>query len=277
MRDLFRFLFRQRHNLLFLFLLALGLTLVLNGNMHQRAQVISSSNQAIAGIYGMRSSITEFASLREVNRMLAMQLALEREQNRALIRSAGAMGLSTDTIRGQRYQYHTARIINSTTHKEKNYLTLDKGAQEGLAQGMGVIGANGIVGVVREVSPHFATVISVLNIDHAASAQLKGTKHFGQLRWDTHDPTTVHLADIDKHVPVNAGDTVETRGSERVYPPGVPIGIVESVVNDPSIPFHVITVRLSEDLTRSGYVHVVADLMRTELEALDSLQTPRKP
>jgi rod shape-determining protein MreC len=272
MRDLFRFLFRQRDNLLFLLLLSIAMTLVVNWNMHQRAQTISSSNRVIAGIYGFRNGVTEFASLREVNRDLAEQLAKERERNRAVIIEHDSLGMQVDTVRQLRYRFLTAQVINSTTHKEKNYVTLDKGSDDGIRENMGVIGAKGIVGVVWSVTPHFSSVISVLNIDHAASAQLHGTKHFGQLRWDTHDPHTIHLADIDKHVPVHVGDTVETRGSERVYPEGILVGQVESVANDPSIPFHVITVRLSEDLTRSGYVHVVSDLMRKELEVLDSLQ-----
>lgn len=272
MRDLFRFLFRQRNNLLFLALMALAMLLVVNGNMHQRAQVISSSNRVIGDIYGIRNGITEFASLRDVNRAFAEELAGYREQAYSYTLRKDSSRLFVDTARALRYRFHTAQVINSTVHKEKNYLTLDMGSDQGIRKKMGVIGANGIVGVVWETSPHFASVISVLNIDHAASAQIRGTKHFGQLRWDTNDPHTIHLVDIDKHVPVHPGDTVETRGSEGVYPPGIRIGIVEDVANDPSIPFHVIRVRLSEDLTRSGYVHVVSDLLRQELLQLDSLE-----
>lgn len=45
--------------------------------------------------------------------------------------------------------------------------------------------------------------------------------------------------------------------------------MVDSVANDPGIPFHVITVRLSEDLTRSDHVQVVSDLMRAERDSLE--------
>jgi len=270
MRDLFRFLFRQRINILFLLLLGISIALVVSGNMHQRAQAISSSNRAIASIYGARNGITEFASLRDVNRDLAQQLGVEREKNRMIVVKGDTGRTVLDPIRQLRYRFYSAQVINSTVQKEKNYITLDKGSNDGIRENMGVIGVKGIVGVVRETSPHFSSVISVLNIDHAASAQLRGTKYFGQLRWDTHDPHIIHLADIDKHVPVQVGDTVETRGSERVYPPGIVVGVVESVLNDPSVPFHVINVRLSEDLTRSGYVHVIGDLMRMELDRLDS-------
>ncbi len=246
------------------------MAMLVNGNMHQRAQAISSSNATIARIYGWRNGITEFASLREVNRALAEQLAREREKDRSVIITHDSGTVLIDTVRHLRYRFIAAQVINSTVHKEKNYLTLDKGADDGVRADMGVIGADGIVGVVREASAHFALVISVLNDDHAASAQLKHTQHFGQLKWNTDDPATVSLTDIDKHVPVHVGDTVLTRGSEGIYPPGIMIGTVEKVANDPSIPFHVIIVHLSEDLSRSGYVHVVSDLMRQERDSLQA-------
>lgn len=270
MRDLFRFLFRQRNNLLFAALLALSMWLVVIGNMHQRAQVISSSNVVIGRIYTMRNDITSFADLRRVNNDLVRSLSMERERkfNLSLVSDTG--GEVIDTIRRLRYTWIPAQVINSTTQKEKNFITLDKGSLDGLRPDMGVIGTDGIVGMVRETSPHFSLVTSVLNPAHAASAQLKSTRHFGQLKWNTSDPRTVLLSDIDKHIPVAVGDSVVTRGSEGVYPPGIQVGVVEKVENDPSIPFHVIIVRLSEDLTRSGQVTVVGDLMRIERDSLEA-------
>ncbi len=270
MRDLFRFLFRQRNNLLFLLLLTIGLSMTINGNMHQRAEWISSSNAAVARVYTWRNGVMEFANLRQNNLELNEALARARARNTSMIVSRDSGAIKVDTVRQLRYRFRTAQVINSTTHKAKNYLTLDKGTLDGVERNMGVIGANGIVGVVREASAHFASVISVLNEDHMASAQLLNTKHFGLLRWNTGDARTVSLADIDKHVPVHKGDTVVTRGSEGVYPPGILIGVVDSVGRDPGIPFHVITVRLSEDLTRADHVQVVSDLMRVERDSLES-------
>lgn len=270
MRDLLRFLLRQRNNLLFALLMGLSLSLLVNGNMHQRAQAISSSRAVVGRIYGVRSGITAYAGLREVNAGLNRALALERGRAYRRYGGADSAGTVRDTLRGLRYAFIPAEVINSTTHKERNYITLDKGGADGIRPDMGVVGADGIVGVVRDTSRHFALVTSVLNPDHAASAQLKGSRHFGQLRWNTGDPRTVSLSDIDKHVTVREGDTVVARGSEGVYPPGFPVGVVERVENDPGIPFHVITVRLREDLTRSAQVQVVNDLMRAERDSLQA-------
>ncbi len=275
MRDLFRFLFRQRDNLLFLLLLGLGLSMLIRGNMHQRAEWVSTSNAAIGEVYALRNDVVAYTDLRVGNIALNEALARERERASSIVERHDSGAVRTDTLRHIRYRYRAAQAINSTTHKAKNYLTLDKGTLDGVDRNMGVIGANGIVGVVREASPHFASVISVLNEDHVASAQIRSTGHFGLLRWDTRDPRTVSLADIDKHVPVSVGDTVVTRGSEGVYPPGILVGVIESVTEDPGIPFHLIVVRLSEDLTRADHVQVVSDLMKAERDSLEA-SAPRE-
>lgn len=268
MRDLFRFLYRQRNNLLFLALMGVAMSMLVSGNMHHRAQTISSSNALIGRFYLWRNGITEFADLRQVNRALAEELALERARNTAVSTRYDSAHL--DTSLQQRYRFIVAQVINSTVHKEKNFITLDRGSDDGIREGMGVIGTKGIVGMVRESSPHFALVISVLSNELEPSVQLKGTGHFGLLKWDTSDPTTAMLTDVAKHVNVHAGDTVVTRGGDGVFPAGVPVGTVLDVKNDAGSNFHTITVHLSEDMTQAGYVHVVSDLLKTERDTLQA-------
>ncbi|MFT3884806.1 MAG: rod shape-determining protein MreC [Flavobacteriales bacterium] len=270
MRDLFRFLHRQRNNLLFLALMSVALSMLITGNMHHRAQAISSSNAWVGRIYQWRSSITEFTDLRAVNRALAEELARERVRNTAAHVGHDSADVRLDTTLQQRYRFITAQVINSTVHKEKNFLTLDRGQEDGIHEGMGVLGTSGIVGMVREASPHFALVTSILNNDLPTSVQLKGSKYFGLLKWDTSDPTTASLTDIAKHVIVQPGDTVVTRGGDGVFPTGVPVGTVLQVTNDPGSNFHTIVVRLSEDLTHDGYVHVVVDLLKNERDTLEA-------
>jgi rod shape-determining protein MreC len=270
MRDLFRFLYRQRNNLLFLALMGLALSMLVTGNMHHRAQAISSSTAWVGRMYQWRSGITEFTSLRDVNRALAEELARERVRNTSVRNGHDSSEVQLDTTVQQRFRFITAQVINSTVHKEKNFLTLDRGVVDGIHEGMGVIGSQGIVGMVREASPHFALVTSVLNNDLPVSVQLKGSRYFGLLKWDTSDPTMASLSDIAKHVVVDKGDTVVTRGGDGVFPVGEPVGTVAAVTDDPGSNFRTIRVRLSEDLTRAGYVHVVVDLLKAERDTLEA-------
>lgn len=277
MRDLLRFLFRIRITLLFLLLMGMGLGMVVNGNEHHKAQAISSSNSVIGRIYGWRSSVVEYAGLRDENLRLALEIAALRDRDaRSRIAVKDSTGVVRDTVTRQQYRYITARVINSTVQKKRNYLTLDKGELAGLHKDMGVVGANGIVGVVREVSPHFALVISVLSNELETSVQLKRSGHFGLLKWDDEDltPLTIRMTDVAKHVPVEVGDTVVTRGGDGIFPGGILVGTVIAKENDPASNYHTITINLSEDLSRSGYVHVVDDLLKLEQDSLQSKASP---
>lgn len=270
MRDLFRFLFRQRNNLLFLVLMGISISLLINGNMHQRAQAISSSNAVVGQIYSWRNEITEFADLRAVNQQLAQALAAERNKNHDSSTHPDSTRTANDSARAQHFTFITAQVINSTTQKERNYITLGSGSLAGIRPDMGVIGMTGLVGIVRDVSPHFALVTSVLGNEFRTSVQLKNTGHFGLLAWDTDDPSTASLTDVANHVPLAPGDTVVTRGGDGIFPPGIMVGTVTEVLDDPGSNFHNIKLHLSEDLTRTAYVHVVTDMLKAERDTLEA-------
>jgi rod shape-determining protein MreC len=270
MRDLFRFLFRIRNALLFAVLLTLSFILLANGNAHHRAAAISSSNIAVATIFNWRKEITDYANLKEVNRRLAEENAAWRNRHSSSYTPVEDLYVRiNDSIHRQEYSVITAKVVNSTWHKQKNFLTLSKGATGGVHADMGVIGSDGIVGVVRAVSPHFASVISVLSPDIKHSVQIRRTGHFGLLYWNTNDPRTASVIDIAKHARVQVGDTVETRGGDRIFPAGVPVGVVTEVNEQPGSNYHEILITLAEDMTRSGFVYVVKDLQRAERDTLE--------
>jgi rod shape-determining protein MreC len=271
MRDLFRFLQRARNILLFLVLMIVAMGMLVRGNEHHRAQAISSSNAVVGTLYRWQSGITSYARLGEVNRELAERNAdLMNRHRSAYASTENRFVVINDTVQEQRYRYIAAQVIGGTHHKAKNYLTLDKGSKAGIREGMGVIGDHGIVGVVRESSERFASVISALNPDLSVSGQLLRSGHYGPITWDTRDPRTISLVEIAKHVPVTKGDTVVTRGGDGVFPRGVTVGTVTAMEDDPGSAYHRITVTLSEDLTRSAMVYVVTDLARIERDSLEA-------
>lgn len=278
MRDLFRFLYRVRNTLLFLALMLVSMGMLVDGNAHQRAQAISTSAAVIGTLYSWRDDVTSYARLGRVNRDLAERNADLLNRWRGSYSPVESRFVSiNDTVHEQRYRYVAAQVINSTFQKRKNYLTLDKGARDGIREGMGVVGDRGIVGVVRESSARFTAVISVLNTDLSVSVKLRRTGHFGPLAWNTDDPTTASIVDIAKHAPVQVGDTVVTRGGDGVFPSGAMVGTVLEVKDDPGSAYHDIRIRLSEDLTRAAMVYVVMDLARLERDSLESRNPEDEP
>ena len=274
MRDLFRFLYRARNSLLFLALLIGSLFVLSKESIHHRTRAISSSNAVAGTIFNWRKEITDYANLKEVNRRLAQENVDWRNRNKSSYTPVSSRFVRiNDSIHMQEYSYLPAKVVNSTWHRSRNFLTLNKGSKDGVHDNMGVIGPDGIVGVIRQVSPHFSSVISVLSPEIKNSVRLRRTGHFGLLYWDRdeHNAMTASVIDIPKHARVNAGDTVETRGGDGIFPEGVLVGTVEEVSDEPGSNYHSIRIRLAEDMTRSGFVYIVNDLLRLER---DSIQPP---
>ncbi|MCB9170412.1 MAG: rod shape-determining protein MreC [Flavobacteriales bacterium] len=270
MRDLFRFLFRIRNTLFFLLLMGLCVAWSITGNEHHKASALRSASDLVGGIYSWRNAITSYADLREVNERLSLENArLKDLDQHAYVPVAEKWVRIDDTLHQQRYTYLAAHVINGTSHRQRNSLTLDKGSLVGVAPDMGVVGVDGIAGVVTKVGPHFSVALSVLDPDWNTSVLIERTGHRGLLQWDTGDPRTASVVDIAKHAPVRPGDTVVTRGNDGIFPSGVPVGVVIDVTDAPGSNYHTITIRLAEDLTRDGPVKIVRDLFRAELDSLD--------
>ena len=54
-----------------------------------------------------------------------------------------------------------AHVIKNSFQNQRNFLILDVGEKDGIQPEMGVISANGILGIVHSVSENYANVISI--------------------------------------------------------------------------------------------------------------------
>ena len=61
----------------------------------------------------------------------------------------------------------------------------DEKTDAGIAPEMGVITGHGIIGIVKEVSAHYSTVISFLNTQSKVSVRFKKNNYFGSMFWDS--------------------------------------------------------------------------------------------
>ncbi|PZX16860.1 rod shape-determining protein MreC [Breznakibacter xylanolyticus] len=256
----------QHHvGVLFVFLEILSLILVFRYNPYHRSVFVSSSNRLSGALYEGTHALTHFFSLQRDNDRLADENAfLKSRLPGAFQMSPNYIRLVKDSLTGQQYAYHSARVINNSVNKSFNYLTLDKGSIDGIRQETAVICPDGIVGVVRRVSPHFTSVISLLNSRLKISGKLKESGHFGSVSWDGTDSRYVNLSEIPLHATVKPGDLIVTSGYSAIFPEGIPIGTVDEVEAEEGESFFRIRVKLAVDFKRLSYVEVVDNTYRGE-------------
>ncbi len=274
---------------MFLALEGFSLYLVAQYNKKQNEIYQSSANLLIGTVYDNFSNVRKYISIQEIADSLAKenaQLRTELEASKYVAidkRGTVEFPLDTSTIRPdtnqsvdvvQQFHYITAEVINNSTTREDNYLTINQGSNHGIKAGMGVISPDGVVGIVKNVTPHFSQVMSLLNSRVQISAMIKRNRFFGSLKWYSddksynHNPHYAFLEGIPKHAEVIKGDTVITSGFSDIFPGSIRVGRVNDVQIKNGNNFYTILVELWGDLSNVRYVYVVDNLMIKELNDL---------
>jgi rod shape-determining protein MreC len=254
--------------LLFLALQGLALSLLFRNTRFHSAEMVRHSSDVVGTIYTRRSQLSEYLRLGEINDQLSLENALLRS---AASENYWQLRTEKDTIRDtttlQRYFYRTAKVVNASVNREKNYITIDRGTLGEVKADMGVIAGGNIVGVVRSASEHFAVVMPVIHSDFKASVRLKRSGAFGSLVWRGGNAQLADVIDIPKNIPVAAGDTIVTSGYSTYFPANVHVGTVEWV-DDSDNDYHLIKVRMGADFRRLDHVLVVSDIFKEEQDTL---------
>lgn len=271
MRNLLIFI--TKYNAFFLFLIfeISSLIIYIKYNSFQKATFINSTNQVTGNFYARADEVKGYMSLREVNDALVRENALLRNQLKSSrYVDSVAKHIVNDTIYKQQYEYIDAKVINNSVNKRNNYLTINRGSKDGIAKGMGVSSANGIVGKVVFVGQHLSIVQSLLHKDSRFSAMLANNKEIGYLMWgDNLDPHKAILGDVSNSAQPKINELVVT-SQLSLFPAGIPIGRVSKLNAKGAGFFLNMEVKLAVDFSRLEYVYVINNRFATEQAGLEA-------
>jgi rod shape-determining protein MreC len=269
MRNLFLFLYRYNAVFLFLLLQAICIYLVISNNQYQRAWALNVSDEVVGRTMSVYKEVTAYLTLGESNRDLAQENArLHNLAPSLYYGDTSQVIIHRDTVMKQFYSYIPARVLQTTTGETNNYILINKGSNAGIEPRMGVVGPQGVVGIVKDVSPHFATLYSLLHSRVTVSARIRRDGSRGTLRWDGRSPDYSTLEEITRQESLRKGDTIFTSGVSRIFPDNIPIGTVESFKLKEPGNFYEIRVKLATNFRRADYVYVVSNFMHTEMDSL---------
>jgi rod shape-determining protein MreC len=270
MRSLFLFLWKYNFFIFFLLIETLCGYLIMQNNNFQRSSIVNSTNAVAAKVNNVVSSVTEYINLRSTNDALIREnAALKSLLPDVFYVDSALQHVSKDSVLKRQYTFLTSKVINNSVNRRNNYLTLNKGSLQGVRPEMGVICSDGIVGIVKDVSDHYSSVISFLHKDSRISARIKGTDYMGSMVWDGYDATHGTLNDIAKHVKVAKGDTIITTAYSAIFPEGVMIGTVDEVNSSGGNNFQDISVKLSTPFGKLTYVYIISNVLKEEQRTLE--------
>ncbi|PHN03061.1 rod shape-determining protein MreC [Flavilitoribacter nigricans] len=255
----------------FLVLEAISLTLVVEYNQYQNQIFAHSANVVTGTLNDQKSGVFQFLSLTNENERLQEENARLRKALSAMQATVATPDSSArfpDSLR-QRYEFLPTKVINKTLLGQNNYFTIDRGTRDSVVRHMGVIGDQGLIGIITNVSRHYAKVMTILHPQTRISASIKGQSYYGSLLWEGRNPNIMTLEDIPKIVDVSQGDTIITSGYSNIFPPNIVIGTVENSELKPGDGGRTISVRLINDLSSLTYAYVIRDRMASDLKKLE--------
>lgn len=260
MRNLLRIFLKHYAVFLFILLELFAFIMVFQQNYYHNAVFINSSSGVVGFINKQVCFVTDYISLKKENDILL-------EENLRLHKMLEAL-LSHQSDYNR--QYASANVINNSVVRQKNYITIDKGENQGIKKGMAVVGPQGIIGVVENTSPHFSSVIPIINLNFHLSSELSRNGAFGSLSWNGQNNRIAHLNEIPSYIEVKKGDTVVSSGFSASFPEGELVGVVKSAEKSKASAFWTIKVELATDFRQINKVYIIINPLKEEQIILES-------
>ena len=121
-----------------------------------------------------------------------------------------------------------AQVVGKDPSPWFQTVMVDKGIDQGVSKGDPVINALGIVGIVVDASADYAKVMLVTDPNSAVDAVVQDSRARGIVKGGASGSCVFNYV-LSKH-PVAVGDVVVSSGMDQVFPKGLPVGRVATIV-----------------------------------------------
>ncbi|HEY4208338.1 MAG TPA: rod shape-determining protein MreC [Puia sp.] len=284
MRNVFLFIRRHFNFLFFLVLQIIALSFLFRYNKFHQAAFMNVSTELTGRINEKYNGIEYYFQLKRTNETLVKENVRLRQLLKDNYEAPDSLRrLINDTIKVDsgrsilKYLYLEAKVVsNSTLLKQPNFLTLHRGFAQGIRPNMGVVGPEGIVGRVVNVSENFSTVMSMLHPQFKVVVKMKKGGETGTIEWDGLSVLFVTLKDIPKSAKVTVGDTIVTSQTSSLFPANLMVGTVYEIVQDNSSNFYTLKVRPSTNFFNLEYAYVIDNTQYDEQRRIEDSTNKNK-
>ncbi|MFI5450677.1 rod shape-determining protein MreC [Pedobacter sp. UC225_61] len=278
MRNLWIFISRYNAFFFFIIFFTAGIIITLKNNVFQRSVTLNSTNEVVGSAYERLNVLKRYLNLGQVNDSLAIENAKLKTELLSLknIDSSKTV-IVRDTVNQQQYTLLSAKVIKNSVTQRNNIITINRGSDDGIVKDMAVISPNkGVVGFILNVSPHLATIRSLLHKETLISVNLKKNNAFGSLVWGdgNFDFRKAYVKEIPNHFKVSIGDTIVTSGAGG-FPKGIEVGKISKTQISTGDSFMTLEINLFNDFSTLQYVYIIKNRLAEEQKVLET-QTPNE-
>ena len=204
--------------------------------------------ESIRGYYRAGSKNAELKREMELARIRLQEAEALRQEN---VRLKGLLDLQDE----DRKPVAVARLIGSTAASTRRFAYLGAGSDDGVAVGMPVRSARGVVGRILETGNDSSRVLLLTDSESVLPVRRAGdeTVAFAEGRGDS--LLRIKLINLGIN-PLKPGDMFVTSGAGGYYPPGIAVAIITELTDD------------------GGLARIVSDPAATDFVAVEQIFEP---
>ena len=150
-------------------------------------------------------------------------------------------------------------------------MVLDQGGRDGLEPGAGIVSVGHAAGKVVDTTAHESLVLTLAHPKAQWSVRMGTQGAAGRLVARNGSVQMAEVRDIPRAQLVLPGDTVTTTGFDGVFPPDIPVGLVDDVEGNEADEFQTVVIALGAQYLSSRHV---TWLQSARNARIDSLTTP---
>ncbi len=239
---------------------------IVRGTRALNLELISSIESRVSWAGQFVGAVAENGDLRRENVLLNSQLA----RLNVALRENEALSAALEFKETADFNMVAARIVSKDIFGQNGFLTLDVGARDGVKPDMPAVSHQGILGRVVLVSARHSRVMSYLNTGFRVPVEVLPSVAAGMVSWSGVRSDRLQLENLVKTEVVNLGDTVITSSTSRIFPEGVPVGMIVALDTLPGLNYLHASVEPFAMISRARHAFVLLhqrDLEQVELEA----------
>jgi rod shape-determining protein MreC len=225
-------------------------------SFHWTSSQIASRLQTIRDLGSLEARVRELQAT--VDQLMIENVRLhEADLERTNLREQLHFQQSNPT-----YEMLAAEVIGYDPSNLLHYLLIDRGTQDGVAIGMPVVTARGLVGSITAVYPHSARVMLLTDPSSSVNALIQSSRATGIVQGQGRGSLTMRY--VEQGEEVKTGDIVLTSGLGGNFPKRLVIGQVTLVKRNDVDLFQEIQVQSAVAFDRLETVLVIQNFQQIE-------------
>jgi len=252
-----------------------GSTILERGLSHIITPMQRGASAAIAWVQGHFSAVTNNQQILNDIQRYREEISILRVENDRL-QLAGEENARLSALADMRQRYAQlpmigARVIGHNPNDWQRRFFLDRGADDGIANNMAVIGDGGLLGVIRQVDPGRSQFVSIIDSQFSVAVMSARTGDIGMAGGDIRlmQQGLIRMDRIEATAQIMPGDEIRTSTHSSIFPPGILVGTVESINANPDGHTRHAIIRPTTNLDNIEMVLIVTEIFGDETATRD--------